>query len=144
MVVHPQSESCFWSFKAVRHLFSSSIFSKAWGGCLGRACVVLLANEANDHYENFIAPLFKIFLDQIGIEKIGFGEKEKTGENQKINGGGRVCHEIGTELSSQLLPNMAINSKGKHSRVSHANACVLDACTPKWCVRLACAFVAYL
>ena len=67
MVVHPQSESCCWSFKAVRHLFSLSIFFKAWGGCLGHASVVLLANEANDHYESFIAPLLLIFLDQISM-----------------------------------------------------------------------------
>jgi len=85
-------------------------------------------------------PFCLFFLDQIGIEIVGSGEKEKTGQNQKINGGGRVCQEIGTELSSQLQPNTAVNSKGKHSRVSHANACVLDACTPKWCVRLVCAF----
>ena len=116
----------------------------ARGGCLSHASVVLLANEANGRFESFIAPLLLGFLDQIGIENVGFGEKEETGQNQKVNGGGRVCQEIGTELSSQLQPNMAINSRGKHSRVSHANACVLDACTPKLCVRLACAFVAYL
>lgn len=43
----------------------------------------LLANEANDRYESFIAPLLFNFLDQIGIENVGFAEKEKTGQNQK-------------------------------------------------------------
>ena len=83
MVVHPQSESCLWSFKAVIHLFSPSFFFKARCGCLGHAFVFLLANEANDRYESFIAPLLFNFLDQIGIENVGFAEKEKTGQNQK-------------------------------------------------------------
>ena len=88
MVVHPQSESFLWSFKAVRHLFSLAFestifFFKARGGCLGDAFVFLLANEANDRYESFIAPLLFNFLDQIGIENVGFAEKEKTGQNQK-------------------------------------------------------------
>lgn len=43
----------------------------------------LLANEGNDRYESFIAPLLFNFLDQIGIENVGFAEKEKTGQNQK-------------------------------------------------------------
>ena len=43
----------------------------------------LLANEANDRYESFIALLLFNFLDQIGIENVGFAEKEKTGQNQK-------------------------------------------------------------
>ena len=130
MVVHPQSQSCLWSLKAVRHLFSLAFestiffFFQARGGCLGHASVVLLANEANDHYESFIAPLLLIFLDQIGIENVGFGEKEKIDQNQKVNRCGRVSQEIGTELSSQLQPNMAVNSKGStHGYHSQTRAC---------------------
>ena len=50
---------------------------------MGHAFVFLLANEANDRYESFIAPLLFNFLDQIGIENVGFAEKEETGQNQK-------------------------------------------------------------
>lgn len=58
------------------------IFNKARGGCLGHASVILLANEANDHYESFIAPLLLIFLDQIGIENVGFGENWSKPKNK--------------------------------------------------------------
>ena len=37
---------------------------------------------------------------------------------------------------------MAMNNKGKHARMSHA--CVPAAYTQKWCMRVACATVAYL
>ena len=30
-----------------------------------------------------LRPFCLIFLDQIGIENVGFAEKEKTGQNQK-------------------------------------------------------------
>ena len=59
-----------WPLKA------PSIFFKARGGCLGHASVVLLANEANDHNECFIAPPFVNFLDQIGIENFGWRKGE--------------------------------------------------------------------
>ena len=58
---------------------------------MGHASVVLLANEANDHYESFIAPRLLIFLDQIGIENVGFGEKERKLVKTKKKGGVGGC-----------------------------------------------------
>lgn len=81
-----------------------------------------------------LRPFCLFFLDQIGIETVGFGEKEKTNQNQKINGGGRVCQEMETELS-QLQPNMAMSSKGS----THAFCTQTLACWTH--VRQNCAFV---
>lgn len=67
------------SYTYFHHLFFSKLGVVVWVMHL----FFLLANEGNDRYESFIAPLLFNFLDQIGIENVGFAEKEKTGQNQK-------------------------------------------------------------